>query len=210
MTSEKQILANVANAQKSTGPRTEAGKATSSRNAVSHGLTVESATLASLTEEDQADFDQLRAKLRDQLLPVGELEEQIFQGYSWSLYQCDRARAFEAFAQTQWEFDMENEAKFRRMERMAMYRQRHERAAERSLKELGRIQRDRLSANQPNKVMQTMGFPDKKLSAALPVFDLRQKELRKGNPFSVANEELMGQPTKTPKNSHEQNEAIPR
>ena len=38
MATEKQIAANRANAQKSTGPRTAAGKLKSSRNAYRHGL----------------------------------------------------------------------------------------------------------------------------------------------------------------------------
>jgi len=38
MASEKQIAANRANAQKSTGPKTMAGKLKSSRNAYQHGL----------------------------------------------------------------------------------------------------------------------------------------------------------------------------
>ena len=40
MASEKQISANRANAKKSTGPRTAAGRAKSSRNAYRHGLSV--------------------------------------------------------------------------------------------------------------------------------------------------------------------------
>ena len=40
-TSQKQIDANRRNAQKSTGPRTDAGKAESRRNAVVHALTGE-------------------------------------------------------------------------------------------------------------------------------------------------------------------------
>ena len=38
MTSERQRAANRANAAKSTGPRTEPGKAKASQNACSHGL----------------------------------------------------------------------------------------------------------------------------------------------------------------------------
>jgi len=41
MPSEKQIAANRLNACLSTGPRTEAGKAQSSRNAMIHGLAAE-------------------------------------------------------------------------------------------------------------------------------------------------------------------------
>ena len=40
MASEKQILANRANAKKSTGPRTAAGRAKSSRNSYRHGLSL--------------------------------------------------------------------------------------------------------------------------------------------------------------------------
>ena len=38
MTTARQIAANLRNAQRSTGPRTAAGKSTSSRNALRHGL----------------------------------------------------------------------------------------------------------------------------------------------------------------------------
>ena len=41
MASEKQIAANRANAKRSTGPKTAAGRATSSRNAYQHGLSLE-------------------------------------------------------------------------------------------------------------------------------------------------------------------------
>src|SRR5215813_11734822 len=41
MTTEKQVAANRQNAKNSTGPRTEAGKRRSRRNALRHGLTAE-------------------------------------------------------------------------------------------------------------------------------------------------------------------------
>ena len=56
MTSLKQIEANRRNAQNSTGPRTEAGKQRSSRNAVRHGLTAET-VIGPL--EDAEDYQRL-------------------------------------------------------------------------------------------------------------------------------------------------------
>jgi len=44
MTSDRQIAANRRNAARSTGPQSEEGKATSSRNALQHGLTINLAT----------------------------------------------------------------------------------------------------------------------------------------------------------------------
>ncbi len=46
MISEEKLAANRANAQHSTGPVTDAGKAISSRNAVSHGLTAKNESAA--------------------------------------------------------------------------------------------------------------------------------------------------------------------
>jgi len=60
MASTEQLRANKANAQKSTGPRTQAGKQRSRLNARQHGLT---AKLLVIGDEDPADFDELRASL---------------------------------------------------------------------------------------------------------------------------------------------------
>ena len=54
MTSQARIDANQKNAQHSTGPKTDAGKAKSSRNALKHGLTAEAAVLPN---ENPADFE---------------------------------------------------------------------------------------------------------------------------------------------------------
>ena len=58
MATEAQIAANIENAKKSTGPRTNEGKERSRMNALDHGLT---ARLALLPDEDPASFRLARA-----------------------------------------------------------------------------------------------------------------------------------------------------
>jgi hypothetical protein len=57
MTSYRQIEANRHNALKSTGPRTEAGKQQSRRNALRHGLTAETVIAALEDAEDYSAFE---------------------------------------------------------------------------------------------------------------------------------------------------------
>jgi hypothetical protein len=74
MASERQIAANRANALKSTGPRTAARRATSSRNAYRHGLSLPMAPDSELVESlartlagETAGKDQPEAAREDQL-----------------------------------------------------------------------------------------------------------------------------------------------
>lgn len=76
MTSDKQIDANRRNARKSTGPKTSEGKARASRNATKHGLLSEDILLSS------EDVEELSELLRDELQPVGELENHLVERIS--------------------------------------------------------------------------------------------------------------------------------
>jgi hypothetical protein len=67
----KQLVANRANAQRSTGPKSATGKARSRINAWKHGLTA--ATLV-IGDEDPADFDRLRAAFEAKFCPQTEME----------------------------------------------------------------------------------------------------------------------------------------
>ena len=71
MTTEKQIIANRLNAQKSTGPRTPQGKTITSQNALSHGL-LSSRIL--LTSEDPDQFEPFYRSMISELTPIGPLE----------------------------------------------------------------------------------------------------------------------------------------
>jgi hypothetical protein len=74
--SAAKLAANQSNAQQSTGPRTEEGKARSSRNALKHGLFSRTpGDAAPLSEEEQAALDALVLDGRQRYQPRGAEEE---------------------------------------------------------------------------------------------------------------------------------------
>ncbi|MHB9026294.1 MAG: hypothetical protein ACYC7E_19315, partial [Armatimonadota bacterium] len=93
MTSKRKRMSNRLNAMKSTGPRTPAGKARSSQNAIKHGFFAR-ATL--LPQEDRALFTDFARAMRHDLMPVGALEEvyaaQIIVG-AWRMQRQARIEA---------------------------------------------------------------------------------------------------------------------
>src|SRR6185369_6699675 len=72
MATQAQINANRRNARKSTGPRTDAGKAAVRQNALRHGYC---AGIPILKVESQEEFAQLRDILCEENQPVGANEE---------------------------------------------------------------------------------------------------------------------------------------
>ena len=85
MTTDAKTLANARNATRSTGPRTPAGKARSSTNALRHGLC---ATAVVIRGENAAELEALAERMRADLGPVGELEERLVErvvGLVWRL-----------------------------------------------------------------------------------------------------------------------------
>ena len=94
MATQRQIEANRQNCHSSTGPRTEAGKAASSANALSHGLTAASTVV--LPEEDTDAFERLRQGVIADLEPAGALQEALAQRVAVLLWRLDRATRLEA------------------------------------------------------------------------------------------------------------------
>lgn len=106
MASENQISANRRNAEKSTGPRTEAGKAKVARNALRHGLRAEKVTAF---DESDADFVAFHAAQRDAFAPADDIEEQLVERIAlcaWRLRRIYRIEAemFTAFRRTSPQF----------------------------------------------------------------------------------------------------------
>jgi hypothetical protein len=77
MISEAQSAANRRNARKSTGPRTAAGKAKSSMNALKGGLSSPVCAKLLLPTEFPAVFEAFRDAFLETLNPVGAVEEQL-------------------------------------------------------------------------------------------------------------------------------------
>jgi hypothetical protein len=71
MATPAQLLANQANALKSTGPVTPEGKAKSAKNATSHGL---AAAVLTIPDADREAFSQFEANLTESVRPKGALE----------------------------------------------------------------------------------------------------------------------------------------
>src|ERR1700678_779256 len=92
MASPAQITANIANAQKSSGPKTEKGKHRTRLNAYRHGLTGQ---ICLLTAEEQHAFDQHCTGIRESLEPVGTLETELAQSIAEDHWRLKRARAIE-------------------------------------------------------------------------------------------------------------------
>ena len=93
MTSNKQLHANRANATKSTGPRSQAGKARSRLNSRKHGLT---AKMLIIVGENADDFDQLRAELMAEHDPQSALECELVERLAGILWRLRRGPFFEA------------------------------------------------------------------------------------------------------------------
>jgi hypothetical protein len=81
------ISSNQANAQKSTGPVTEARKNKISENAMSHGLFSKRLIL---TDEDPFEYQSLLEQLQTELLPVGILEQTLIERIAVSLWRQKR------------------------------------------------------------------------------------------------------------------------
>ena len=93
MTSKLQIAANRRNAAKSTGPRSDAGKAAVALNGVKHGLLSRHVLINGESEADLVGFGK---RLRGQLAPVGELELLFADRIVSSAWRLRRALAVEA------------------------------------------------------------------------------------------------------------------
>jgi hypothetical protein len=95
MVSERKLLANRRNAQRSTGPRTDDGKAASSQNALTHGLTAASDSCAVLPSEDEVAYEELLLQLEREQRPQGVLQREIVGHIAQVLWKLRRVPSVE-------------------------------------------------------------------------------------------------------------------
>jgi hypothetical protein len=93
--SEARRAANRANARRSTGPRTEAGKEAARLNAVKHGLTARTPVL---DDEDVGAFAALQADLEARLRPDGAFEREQVRAMAEAAWRMRRGAGAETVA----------------------------------------------------------------------------------------------------------------
>lgn len=94
MASERQLAANRTNARLSTGPRTPQGKARSSLNALTHGLTAQTVILE---DEDPEEFERFREELIAYFQPGSLFEGELVDRIVGILWRMRRIPKFEAY-----------------------------------------------------------------------------------------------------------------
>ena len=143
-----------------------------------YGLQANPTTIFEDNPRERSHYDSLKAKLLKQCLPEGELELQTFERYVFALFQVDRARQMEIDAQDRWSNEPNNEILFNQMERILKLGAAQERRADKALKELAKLQRDRILAMDIHTELYLL---DKTLDipATFPMFEVRKTDLSK-------------------------------
>jgi hypothetical protein len=107
MSTPRQRAANRANAAKSTGPRTPAGKAASSANALKSGIYAKSPVIPG---ENPADLEALRRQFHDRYQPQDPTEHRLVESLisnTWELQRLEKCRTqmWDRFISTNIDFD---------------------------------------------------------------------------------------------------------
>ena len=136
MATEAQSEANKRNAQKSTGPRTDAGKARVSRNAARHGLCN---TIAVMSDEDRAQFEELLNDLNEEHQPQGTTEGLLV--YKMALAFLNSWRANILLTERLDINDTQDDSK--QVALMLRYYNTADRAFNRNLQDLRKLQKER-------------------------------------------------------------------
>ena len=139
MATEAQISANQQNAQHSTGPKTESGKAASCQNNFRYGLTGSSFTV--LDFEDQDEFDHLLCGLRAEHQPSTMTESILVEQMAQSYWLRKRALYLQDQCATDEDLTLEQQQK--QLALFIRYQTTHDRAFHRALNDLLKLRAEK-------------------------------------------------------------------
>ena len=140
MATQAQILANQANAQKSCGPSSTAGKQASSQNRRVHGLSDPGTAFILRSSEDESQFLALQESLHNEYLPQNETENILVRRMLHSEWLRLRAIMLQNLCHDLDTGYLENEKHFALYMR---YQTTHERAFYRAMNELQKIRKEK-------------------------------------------------------------------
>jgi len=138
MATSAQIEANRENAQKSSGPQSEAGKQASSRNAFRHGLTGHIFTL--LEWESAEDFDAVKTALEEEHKPATPTEKILVEKMVQHYWLAQRCISFQTFVMSDEISDPEQV--MRTVDRYVRYQTHHQRHFQQALSSLLKLRAD--------------------------------------------------------------------
>jgi hypothetical protein len=131
---------NKANAQYSTGPKTEAGKQQSSLNALRHGLTSQ---IVVMPAEDHQAYQAHLESFTKEYDPQGATEVNMVQALADASWRLNRIRALETDA-----LGLAVESRFKALATLSMHSQRLSRQFGKTVTELRQLQKTRRSQEQ--------------------------------------------------------------
>ena len=137
MATNPQISANQKNAQHSTGPRTEEGKAASSQNSLKFGFC---GSFRVLSLENQEEFDAFLESLQDEHQPAATTESLLVQKMAEHYWLSRRAQHLQSMSLGH---DIPYEQQCREFALYLRYQTTHDRAFHKSLDQLLKLQKER-------------------------------------------------------------------
>ncbi len=141
MATSSQTIANRANAQLSTGPKTEAGKRKVSRNAFKHGFT---SSRLFVRSDEQEEFVIFESALHTDILPKGAPEDDLYARILHACWNLRRTRELEEDLWEQYADPLTDEEACKKMDIYARHTARFERSYDRALRQIRILQTDRL------------------------------------------------------------------
>ena len=191
MISEAKLEANRANAQHSTGPKTDEGKATVSQNAVKHGLYKKDIYIR--PDEKEA-FEEFRYNLFEEYAPVGVSEEAAFARILHADWSLRRIRELEDRLFFEFDDPFADPEAERRMNAYARHSGRFERMHRNAVKELRKLQHDRatLSLLSDDELVHSKLMDTEKLRKLTQREELHQARVHKNHVDSLFEDGRLG------------------